>query len=146
MANDHHTALGGVREFINGRSLAARGRPTYLIPAFPGVHEVFLNLNHFPGPANRDMALRRFLKTPRLKYKSDYYPRYLISRTLRQNSSQLYSQTSMLYIHGLSVNRIWTRPRVLLVIGPNGKCHQTAMRESSPSPFADYNCYWLVGW
>ena len=31
----------------------------------------------------------------------------------------------------LSVNRIWTRPRVLLVTGPDGKCRQTAEIKNS---------------
>ena len=29
-------------------------------------------------------------------------------------------------VYDLTVNRIWTRPRVLLATGPNGKCHRTA--------------------
>ena len=58
-----------------------------------------------------------------LGYRSDYNPRNLLSRTLRQNRFQLNSQLQRFV---LSVNRIWTRPRVLLVTEPNGKYHQTA--------------------
>ena len=84
-----------------------------------------LNPNHFPGPSNRDTtALRKFLRySPQPGYRSDNYPRYLLSRTLRQNRLQLIPNFN---ISVLSVNRIWTCPRVLLVTGPNGKCNQTA--------------------
>ena len=47
---------------------------------------------------------------------------FLLSRTPRQNRFELNSQ---LNDYDLSVNRVWTRPRMPLVTGPNGKCYET---------------------
>jgi hypothetical protein len=43
-------------------TLAAR-EAHYLVPTFPGVHEVTLNPNHFPGPTQAG-TLRRFFVRP----------------------------------------------------------------------------------
>jgi hypothetical protein len=51
----------GKRDKLTGGTLAAR-ESHYQVPEFSGVHELILNLNHFPGPTNRDAALRRFFE------------------------------------------------------------------------------------
>ena len=104
-----------------------RGSPTSLVLTFPGVHEVILNLNHFPGPTTTQ---RRFLENHLNLNKSQTTTRGI---WFREPWDKLVSNwIPNVNVHDLSVNRIWTRPRVLLVTGPNGKCHQTAEIKNWP--------------